>query len=263
VLRTRIWTALVALPAALAAIIFAPDWFFTWFIGALTAWGLYEVGAMTAAHTFGPLVMLIVAGAAPALALLYAGDRGWIMPAIVVVAMLALIARVAIDAGGGGRGDGRPWLTLLGALWVGELFPYFALLRNRGDGVKLVVLLLLLVAASDSGAYFVGTWLGRIKLLPKVSPNKTLEGALAGLVSSAIAGLVLYGLLVPGWSLLAVVVSSIMVSLLAQLGDLAGSAFKRVAGVKDSGWVFPGHGGLLDRTCSLVFAAVFAYYYSQ
>jgi len=65
----------------------------------------------------------------------------------------------------------------------------------------------------------------------------------------------------PQWTIGAAVILATAVGLLAQLGDLAGSAYKRIAGVKDSGWLFPGHGGLLDRTCSLVFAATFTYYY--
>jgi phosphatidate cytidylyltransferase len=67
----------------------------------------------------------------------------------------------------------------------------------------------------------------------------------------------------PGWHPVTVMFFSAMISLLAQLGDLASSALKRAAGVKDSGWIFPGHGGLLDRTCSLVFAMVFTYYWSS
>jgi phosphatidate cytidylyltransferase len=69
--------------------------------------------------------------------------------------------------------------------------------------------------------------------------------------------------LAPGWSLAQTVVLSAAIAVLAQLGDLAGSALKRRAGVKDSGWIFPGHGGLLDRTCSMVFATVFTYYWSR
>jgi phosphatidate cytidylyltransferase len=260
VLRTRILTTAVALPTVLAVIIFAPNWLFTWFIGALAAWGLYEVGAMTAARSLGRLVVLIAAGATPALAELYAGNRNWLVPGAVIAAMLVLVGHVALK---GGRERARPWLTLLGALWVGVLFPYFALLRNLREGVQLVILLLLLVVASDSAAYLAGTRFGKVKLMPRVSPNKTLEGAVAGLGGCVLAAVVLRGPLVAGWGLGETAAAAVAIGILAQLGDLAGSAFKRMAGVKDSGWLFPGHGGLLDRTCSLVFAAVFAYYYTR
>jgi phosphatidate cytidylyltransferase len=141
------------------------------------------------------------------------------------------------------------------------LFPYFALLRNSRGGIPIIILMLLLVVASDSGAYFVGRSLGRTKLLPRVSPNKTVEGAIGGLSACVGAGIILRPLLAPQWTIGAAIILGIAVGVLAQFGDAAGSAFKRVCGVKDSGWLFPGHGGLLDRTCSLVFAATFTYYY--
>ena len=151
----------------------------------------------------------------------------------------------------------------MGAFYVGALFPYFALLRNRPDGIAVIIFVLLLVIASDTGAYFAGSWFGRIRLAPRVSPKKTVEGAIGGLALCVVAGLLLHQPLVSGWSVGQAIMLSAAIGILAQLGDLAGSALKRRAGVKDSGWIFPGHGGLLDRTCSMVFATVFAYYWSR
>ncbi|HVN29667.1 MAG TPA: phosphatidate cytidylyltransferase, partial [Candidatus Binataceae bacterium] len=156
-----------------------------------------------------------------------------------------------------------PMAVASGALYVGPLFPFFALLRNGPDGIRLLVLMLLLVICADSGAYFVGRAVGRHKLAFKVSPGKTIEGGIGGIVASIAGALILQPWLVAGWSIGKTVVFATLVALLAIIGDLANSAFKRVAGVKDSGWIFPGHGGLLDRTCSLVFAAVLTYYYSR
>ncbi len=259
-LRTRFLTALVALPAVLALVVLPPDWLFTAFIGALGAVGLCEIGLMTGARRPGPILVLLAAGGAP-LALMLCRDRGsWIAAAAVLAAMLAMTVMVAISGAEGDR-EGVP-LTILGALYVGITFPYFALLRNGEGGIRLLVLMLLLVIASDTGAYFTGRWLGRIKLARKVSPNKTVEGALGGLVLAVAAGWLLGGQLVPSWPPKTLLVASAATGAAAQLGDLANSAYKRVAGVKDSGWIFPGHGGLLDRASSLVFAAVFTYYYS-
>jgi len=117
------------------------------------------------------------------------------------------------------------------------------------------------VVASDSGAYFVGRALGRVKLLPRVSPHKTVEGALGGIAASIAVALLLRHPLTPWMPAMISAILGAAISLLAQVGDLANSAWKRLAGVKDSGWIFPGHGGLLDRTCSLVFPAVFSYYF--
>jgi phosphatidate cytidylyltransferase len=120
--------------------------------------------------------------------------------------------------------------------------------------------MILLVVASDSGAYFVGRAIGRIKLLPRVSPNKTVEGAIGGLAAVVVAAVLLRRWLVPEWTTRSALLIGLGIGVLAQAGDLANSAYKRVAGVKDSGWLFPGHGGLMDRACSLVFAAVLTYY---
>jgi phosphatidate cytidylyltransferase len=264
VLRTRILTAAVLLPAVLAAVVFAPNWFFTLFIAVLGVFGLYEIAAMTGTFKLVALPLYAVVGGVPLFGLLYGGDAGWVVPTIVILVMLVLIARIAI-AGREGA-PSVPALAFTGAAYVGVLFPYFALLRNRPGGVNWVIAVVLLAVASDTGAYFVGRQMGRRKLAEHVSPNKTVEGAIGGMIATIAAGLILSRVFAPtfaGWHLVTVIFFSAMVSLLAQLGDLACSAFKRAAGVKDSGWIFPGHGGLLDRTCSLVFAMVFTYYWSR
>jgi phosphatidate cytidylyltransferase len=261
VLRTRVFTALVLLPAVLALIVWAPDQLFSGFIALVTAWGLYEIALMTKARGARPVLAIIVAGSVPAILMLYGEGGSWIAAASVIVAMVALVAEVAISAAQGSH-DGTP-LVILGALYVGVLFPYFALLRNGTEGVRLFVLMLLLTVASDTGAYFVGRFAGRFKLAPAVSPHKTVEGAVGGLGLCIAAGLILRGFILPDWPLRRMIVAAAAIGVSAQLGDLACSAYKRVAGVKDSGWIFPGHGGLLDRASSLVFAVVFTYYYSQ
>jgi phosphatidate cytidylyltransferase len=245
----------------LAMVLFAPAPWFAAFVGVLTVWGLYEVAAMTGARTAGAIGPLVVAGGGTAILLGWAPAHLWVIPLGVVVAMLALVVHV-----GRGVATVRPpgaWLTILGALYVGALFPYFALLRNRPDGIATIIFILLLVVASDTGAYFTGSWIGRRKLAPHVSPKKTVEGAIGGLILCVVAGLLLHQPLVSQWKIFEVVTVSAAIGILAQLGDLAGSALKRSAGVKDSGWIFPGHGGLLDRTCSMVFATVLAYYWTR
>jgi phosphatidate cytidylyltransferase len=260
VLRTRLWTAIVVLPATIAIVLFASATFFTGFIAILTAWGLYEIVAMTKANASETVIVAIVGGVPTIMLLL--NSHSAILALLVLVTILAMLALVAYVAREGAEGvPHSQWLVTLGALWVGALFPYFALLRNSRGGIPIIILMLLLVVASDSGAYFVGRSLGRTKLLPRVSPNKTVEGAIGGLSACVGAGIILRPLLAPQWTIGAAIILGIAVGVLAQFGDAAGSAFKRVCGVKDSGWLFPGHGGLLDRTCSLVFAATFTYYY--
>lgn len=265
-LRTRLWTAIVALPATIAIVLLAPAAVFTAVIAMLTGWGLYEIIAMTRARAREALLVAITGGAS-AIVMLLSNGAGAIPAAAIMVTLLMVLLVARVGREGADRFAqwrwARPWLLLIGALWVGVLFPYFALLRNHPGGIPVIIMMLLLVVASDSGAYFVGRALGRVKLLPRVSPNKTVEGAIGGLAACIIAAPVLRPMLAAHWSVAAAVTLAAAVGVLAQFGDLAGSAFKRVAGVKDSGWIFPGHGGLLDRTCSLVFAAAFTYYYSR
>jgi phosphatidate cytidylyltransferase len=269
VLRTRVWTALIALPVLLAVVLFAPPPWFAAFVDLLIAWGLYEVGAMMQARTAGAIGALVVAGGGSAMLLAWAPEYLWFIPLGVILAMLALVlwvGRGMASASAEPPGLARSpafGLTLLGAFYVGALFPYFVLLRNRPGGIAALILILVLVMASDTGAYFVGSWIGRTRLAPRVSPKKTVEGAIGGLALCVAAGVLLRQPLVPGWSIGQTVALSAAIGILAQLGDLAGSALKRSAGVKDSGWIFPGHGGLLDRTCSMVFATVLTYYWSK
>jgi phosphatidate cytidylyltransferase len=260
VLRTRVWTALVALPALLAVMLFAPAPWFAAFVGVLTVWGLYEVGVMTGARSVRAIGALAVAGGGSAMLVAWAPEHLWSVPAGVTLAMLALVARVDRATASAAPPAPGIGLTILGAFYVGALFPYFALLRNRADGIAAIIFILLLVVASDTGAYFTGSWLGQTKLAPHVSPKKTVEGAIGGLALCIVAGLLFHQPLVPGWGPGRTVLLSAAIGILAQLGDLAGSALKRSGGVKDSGWIFPGHGGLLDRACSMVFAVVLAYY---
>jgi phosphatidate cytidylyltransferase len=258
VLRTRLKTAAILLPAVMAIVIFAPPPAFTFFIGIVTGWALYECGAMVQADA---VQWLGIAALGMPTLLLFCGRiiASRIETAVAFAAAFGMVLLVgSIGADSVRR---LPGLVFLNALWVSALFPYFALLRNGKNGVAVLILMLLIVVASDSGAYFAGRSLGRIKLLPKVSPNKTVEGAVGGLIAALAAAWLLGNLQVPELPRRQMTVLALVGGALAQLGDLVNSAFKRIAGVKDSGWIFPGHGGLLDRTCSLVFPVTFAYYY--
>jgi len=243
----------------LALIVFTPPPVFTLIIALLAFWGLFEIAQMASVGEWRWVLMLL-AGGIPATATLLSGHAlpaGSIICLIIFALLMMLVVQVGI--GGDEYATGGALLAVLGACWVGMFFPYFALLRNRERGIPIVLLIVLLAFASDSGAYFIGRLTGRIKLMPQVSPHKTVEGALGGLVAAVILAVILRTL-VPWFSVAFATLLGLAVGILAQAGDLANSAFKRVAGVKDSGWIFPGHGGLMDRACSLVFPAVLTYY---
>jgi phosphatidate cytidylyltransferase len=273
VLRTRLLTAAVALPALLAAIFFLPNWGFSLVIGVLGVWGLYEICAMARPLSAASMLALLIFGLLPLLWLLAGPSLGFYPPPypdpqralIILLAVLAfaMLNIITVAVSGPESIPRGPMAVASGALYVGPLFPFFALVRNSSSGIELIVLMLLLVICADTGAYAVGRAIGRHKLAFKVSPGKTIEGAIGGILASIGGGLILRRWLVAQWSMERLVIFAGLVAILAIIGDLANSAFKRVAGAKESGWIFPGHGGLLDRTCSLVFAAVLTYYYSR
>lgn len=158
--------------------------------------------------------------------------------------------------------------SVLGLVYVGYCGSFFiALHQHPVVGAALVTTLFFIIGCSDTGAYFIGKAIGRHKLAPKISPKKTIEGSLAALASGALAGAFLYWLkgqmnwsTYPTWPLAAYMVTGISLSVVGQLGDLFESMLKRNAGVKDSGAVFPGHGGVLDRCDAFLFGAPALYY---
>ena len=140
---------------------------------------------------------------------------------------------------------------LLTAVYVGVGFASFTYIRLLENGLTFSLLIILLIWFTDSGAYFVGKSLGKTKLWPAISPNKTVEGALGGVVLAIILGVV-FELIHPTVGLGTVVLLALIVAVVGQLGDLVQSAYKRHYGVKDSGALLPGHGGILDRFDSMI-----------
>lgn len=142
---------------------------------------------------------------------------------------------------------------LCSVFYVGVGFYYFMATREATDGLLYIVFALVVVWSTDSGAYFVGRKLGKHKLWPEISPKKTVEGFVGGIVIAVIAAVIfewISGLEV-NWAVLLIV--TVIASVIGQLGDLVESAIKRHYGVKDSGNILPGHGGILDRFDSLLF----------
>lgn len=149
---------------------------------------------------------------------------------------------------------------LIGLFYIGggciflTMIPY-----KNNDFAKLLIMgIFILIWVNDSFAYLVGSTLGRTKLFPAVSPKKTVEGTLGGLVFTMIAAFQL-GKYEPMINPIQWLILAFVIVLFGTLGDLIESKFKRIAGVKDSGAIIPGHGGMLDRLDSMVFAAPFAY----
>jgi phosphatidate cytidylyltransferase len=153
-------------------------------------------------------------------------------------------------------------LLFFGFLYAPLLLGHLGLLRALPNGREWVFFVLLLVMASDTAAYFTGVNLGRRKLYPAISPNKSVEGALGGLAGSLAGAFLARAWFFPALEVADCIWLGLGLGILAQLGDLFESMLKRSFGVKDSGTLIPGHGGILDRLDSLLFAFAPAYYYA-
>jgi phosphatidate cytidylyltransferase len=284
VLRTRVLTALVLIPIVIAIVVIGEPWLslLVGFIGFLALVEL--VGLLDAAGYEPPQVLTILAGMALIAAGLVttneAGVGGLVAhlataldpPGLVAATLVASI--IVLAAAGFMRSDPRAgfvtWaMTSFGVAYVGLLLPAIVLVAHLappggspstavgafgiGSGLAWVLTLILVVWGYDSGAYLIGRWLGRRQLVGHISPSKTVEGFGGGLVTATLAaaiGAALIGL--EPWH---VIVIGPVVGLSAQAGDLVESMLKRAAGRKESGFLMPGHGGMLDRIDSFLFAA--------
>jgi phosphatidate cytidylyltransferase len=154
-------------------------------------------------------------------------------------------------------------LYLLGLLYVPLLMSYLILLRGLSPGVSWVFLLLIIVMCGDTAAFYVGSTLGKRRLYPQVSPKKSVEGMFGGLAGSVAGTFLARATFFPELSVADCLVTALLAGLTGQLGDLFESLLKRSFGVKDSGSIFPGHGGMLDRLDSVLFAAPTLYFYAR
>ncbi|UFS68897.1 phosphatidate cytidylyltransferase [Geomonas sp. RF6] len=150
----------------------------------------------------------------------------------------------------------------MGFLYVPLLLAHLILLRVEPHGVAWIFLMMVIVMSGDSAAYYVGSSFGRTKLYPAVSPKKSVEGSLGGLAGSVIGALVFRALFFAELTIVDAVAVALLCGVLGQLGDLFESLIKRSCGVKDSGTLIPGHGGILDRLDSILFAAPAVFYYA-
>ena len=151
--------------------------------------------------------------------------------------------------------------VLCGILYITVTFGHLLLLRALDGGVFLIFFLILVTWGGDTGAFVVGKALGRRKLAPLISPNKTVEGLFGGLLFGTAMALLARAWFLPTFTIGDCLALGVVLAGLGAVGDLVESAFKRSAGVKDSGTLIPGHGGILDRVDSLLFAAPTFYYY--
>lgn len=152
--------------------------------------------------------------------------------------------------------------AIFGTIYIGWLFGrHLILLRQMTDGKQIIFLLLGITWSGDIGAYIIGRHFGRHKVFPVISPNKSLEGFIAGIFFGVLATLLLCYSFSFSISLVHIITMGVLLTIIGQVGDLVESLLKRGANVKDSGKLMPGHGGILDRCDSLILITPALYYY--
>ena len=269
-LTRRIIFAVIAAPASVA-IVYWGDWALAIVLSvlaALAAWEFFRMARETGALPLDPAGIALAALLPIAVHAQRLGFYTLSLTAIVALA-LVLFASTIWLRGPAGKPMSAVSITSFGVLYAG-LFAYIYALRyhdyavGAGAGTALVFLPILLTWTTDVGAYAFGRVFGRKKLLPSVSPGKTVEGAVGGL-GLTIVNCLLYVrfILMPyaqlGLTIQGAVLFAIVISVAAQTGDLAESLLKREAGVKDSSRILPGHGGILDRFDGLLFVMPIAF----
>ena len=262
-LARRLGTALVALPVLLATFFLGPPWLGVAVVALALAVGLHEFAALLQARGVRPMrhVGFLLAAAL----FLDVAFPAWLpVPSAPLGALLLLT--FALSRGGDFESVTSAAATLLGALYLGALGGTIAALRvlpPATEGAWRLVLLLGIQVFSDSFAFFVGHAVGRRRLAPTVSPGKTVEGAIGGLLGGLLGAFAVRQVGLPDLPALHTAGLGLSVAAMGIVGDLDESLLKRWAGVKDSGRLFPGHGGMLDRLDSLLFGAPVLYYYFQ
>ena len=259
-LKKRVITALCGIPLLIVAIWF--DKPLPWFTIIIAVWGLL------AAFEFYKLVAILKARSLTCFGLIWTllfiisphFDYEFIIPLLLTSAMVLSLVWVVLRLKGEGAFISWAW-TIVGMLYVGWLLSYLVALRLDA-GRDWVFFTLFTIFGSDTVAYFVGRALGRHHLAPRISPKKTWEGAIGGVVGAIVVSLLFVTFTNLPLNYGQAVLLGFLVSVFSQFGDLVESLLKRNMGVKDSGNLIAGHGGALDRLDSIVFAGIVVYFFA-
>lgn len=254
-------TAIVIVPALFAAIICGPAFLFAIIVMVLILGGMIEYNTMVfeKGGSWEKGEGLVLGLFIPIAAFIGNSNVMFAMAtfAVIIVFLLFLFhAREGlIDLSGLTK-------VVFGLIYIPFMLSYIILMRKFDAGVQWVFFIIILAFSGDVSAYYVGKSIGKKKLMPAVSAGKTVEGTLGLIVGSIIGCIVYTFIFFRELSLFHAIIMAFLGSILGQLGDLCESTIKRFFAVKDSGFLLPGHGGVLDRLDSLIFIIPFVYYYT-
>ena len=276
-MKTRILTALIALPIIIAAII-APLWWrdavwlFVAIAGVAFAGGLFEFYSLTKKLELKADAGIGYLGMA-ALFIGFVFDAPAKAPDLLIATLAGVLILLLITQTLRFQKDFSKMLTgigvtVLGVFYVGFLGGFLVSMRVGFEttpelSTDLLSFFFLVIFGSDAGAYFAGRALGMHKLAPGISPGKTVEGLIGGLVAAGGLAALATAAFFPELPFLYSIPLAMVLAALGVLGDLCESAMKRGAGAKDAGSIIPGHGGFLDRLDSLLFGAPILYYFAR
>lgn len=240
-------------------LVFGPADLFWFVVTLLAVFGLYEYYKMTIAIPIGArLIQTIIFTLSPIL-VSYFQRPDLFMPAL----FISLIGIILLSLKYHKR-FGHILLFLgfssFGALYIGLCLAHMVLIRYLPQGAAWLLVLTAVTAGGDTGAYYIGTNLGRKKLCPEISPGKTIEGAIGGILVGSLSAVGMGIVLLPEYNPYVIFTIALVLSIVSIIGDIAESVIKRSAGVKDSGTILFGHGGVLDRIDGMLITAPVLYY---
>ncbi|HSC55897.1 MAG TPA: phosphatidate cytidylyltransferase [Nitrospira sp.] len=255
----RIYTVLIVAPLLYAAIRYLPPIAFTSIVALAGGLSLYELYRLCVPPSPQPLAMGI--GLLGCVALIVAPHDPHLMQPSLLAALVAVLSIPLLVKTPLHESLKEAAITMSGLLYIGLTLSYLVTIRLLPQGEWLLFFLLLVTWAGDTGAYYVGTLCGQHAIAPRISPKKTIEGLVGGLLGALMIAYLARWWFLSDFSAVDCIVLAILLTLTGLWGDLAESAIKRSVGIKDSGGLLPGHGGMLDRLDSLLFAGPAFYYY--
>ena len=262
-LLVRVITAAIGAPAIIALLYMGPAWGWFALLLAAAAIGSIELFGMThpedrVAQRFGTALTVVTI----TLLWMFAADARALLTLLFAIPMVAMFS-VLLRLGDMRTAALRMMAMAFGPFYLGVGFGATALLRRDAgaDGPAYVVFALMLAWLSDTGGYFAGRWLGKHKLYEAVSPKKTIEGSIGGLVATSLGAILAHAFFLKSLPLSDGIALALVAGALGQAGDLGESVLKRSFGVKDSGGILPGHGGILDRVDAVLVTAPITYAY--
>ena len=267
-MRSRVITASIGIPI-LVAVIFAGGFWFSGLVLLLAAIGTLELTDLLDKIGFrAPKSILVICVSVIIVLVHFVTMKEYedfhLLAFIIAIAAIFLVWQVERFKY---RTSIIDWLiTFLMVIVFGGVLAYAILLRNLENGVYLAYWMITVVIISDTSAFFVGRKLGKHKLAPKISPMKTIEGAIGGILGAVITSVIINYIFTnlkmfdTNISVFVFVIGGVLIACISIVGDLTESKLKRMAGVKDSGTIFPGHGGVLDRLDSIIFNLPVIYY---